>query len=70
MEFKPSQEVGIIQANSLGMARASTLVTGYRWASGPVGLQIRPHNKARVANPRQQVGDEKALHRGEELCEQ
>ena len=31
-----------------------TLVTGYRWASAPVGLQIRPHNKARVANPRQQ----------------
>ncbi|WP_146173513.1 hypothetical protein [Pontibacter mucosus] len=40
------------------MARASTLVSGYNWASGPVGLQIRPHKKARVTNPRQQMEDE------------
>ncbi len=36
------------------MARASSLVTKYSWASGPVRLQIRHHIKARVANSRQQ----------------
>ncbi|PTX22539.1 hypothetical protein C8N40_101365 [Pontibacter mucosus] len=33
---------GGMLVNSLFMARASSLLTGYRWASGPVGLQIRP----------------------------
>ncbi len=56
--FKPTpprRQGRFLLVNSLFMARASTLVTGYRWASGPVGLQIRFYSKARVVNPRQQV---------------
>ncbi len=36
------------------MVRASSLVTCYSWASGPVELQTQHHRKARVANSRQQ----------------
>ena len=42
-----------ILANYMIMARASSLVSGYGWASGPVGLQIQRYNKSRITDPRQ-----------------